>query len=116
MNMLNRSRKFLLLPMAVIALLTASCSEQEMHPTEFKLERVLHQTKEQLLLGPGGLNQSFTVYELPKDVSSTIADKGLPYLNSLPSVREQQKNSKPPQVEVSYRKEKAMFALDSDIC
>jgi hypothetical protein len=36
-------------------------------------------------VGPGGLNHSFTVYELPKEVSATIADQGLTYLNSLPS-------------------------------
>jgi hypothetical protein len=89
---------------AVTVLLTASCSGRALHPTELKLEQVLHQTGEQQPFGPGGLNQSFTVYELPKDVSATIAGRGLPYLNSLPSVIEQTKKSKPPQVDVSYVK------------
>lgn len=104
MNVRNRSSKFLLPLMAVTALLTASCSGRALHPTELKLERVLHQTEEQQPFGPGGLNQSFTVYELPKGVSATIVDRGLPYLNSLPSVIEQVKKSKPPQVDVSYYK------------
>lgn len=36
-------------------------------------------------MGPGGGIHSFTVYELPKEVSATIADEGLTYLNSLRS-------------------------------
>ena len=102
--MQSRSNKILLPLMAVIALVTASCSGRELYPTELKLERVLHQTEEQQPFGPGGLNQSFTIYELPKDVSATIADRGLPYLNSLPSVIAQMQKYKPPQVEVSYYK------------
>lgn len=104
MNVRSRSNKFLLPLMVVTALLTASCSGRALHPTELKLERVLHQTEEQQPFGPGGLNQSFTVYELPKDVYATIADRGLPYLNSLPSVIEQIKKSTPPQVDISYYK------------
>lgn len=104
MNVRSRSNKFLLPLMAVTALLTASCSGRALHPAELKLDRVLYQTEEQQPFGPGGLNQSFTVYELPKDVSAKIADRGLPYLNSLSSAIEQQKKSKQPQVEVSYYK------------
>jgi hypothetical protein len=51
------------------------------------------------LVGPGGINHSFTIYELPQEVSTTISAKGLPYLNSLPSVAQQKKNFKPPRVE-----------------
>jgi hypothetical protein len=61
------------------------CLNNESLPTEFKLTRVLHQKKVTHLMGPGGGNHSFTVYELPKEVSATIADQGLTYLNSLPS-------------------------------
>lgn len=70
--------------MAVLAMFVASCSSSWL-PAEFKLKRVLHQTKTAHIVGPGGINQSFTVYELPQDVATTIADKGLPYLNSLPT-------------------------------
>ena len=81
-------RAFALSSITLIALaLTAivGCSNNESLPTEFKLTRVLHQKKVSHLMGPGGGNHSFTVYELPKEVSATIADQGLTYLNSLPS-------------------------------
>jgi hypothetical protein len=61
------------------------CLKNDSLPMEFKLTRVLHQKKVSQLMGPGGGNHSFTVYELPKEVSATIADQGLTYLNSLPS-------------------------------
>ncbi len=104
MNTTSRSNKILLPLMAVIAMVTASCAARELYPEELKLDRVLHQTQEQHPFGPGGLNQAFTVHELSKDVSATIANRGLPYLNSLPSVIAQVKRSKPPKVEVSYYK------------
>ena len=81
-------RAFALSSIGLAALaLTAivGCSINESLPTEFKLTRVLHQKKVSQLMGPGGGNHSFTVYELLKEVSATIADKGLTYLNSLPS-------------------------------
>ena len=61
------------------------CSKNESLQTELKLTRVLHQKEVSHAMGPGGINQSFTVYELPKEVSAAIADKGLTYLKSLPS-------------------------------
>lgn len=90
---------FWLLFMAVITLLTTSCDERPLFPKEFKLERVLYQTGQTHPVGPGGINHSFTVYELPQEVSETISAKGLPYLNSLSSVVEQKRNFKPPRVE-----------------
>lgn len=75
------------------------CSKNESLPPELKLKRVLHQKEVSHLVGPGGQNHSFTVYELPKEVSAVVADKGLAYLNSLPSVAQQKKNFKPPRVE-----------------
>ncbi len=77
---------------ALIVLLTASCARRPLFPTEFKLERVLYQTGEQHPVGPGGINHTFTVYKLSQEVSETISAKGLPYLNSLSSVVEQNKN------------------------
>jgi len=84
---------------ALIILLTASCARRPLFPTEFKLERVLYQTREQHPVGPGGINHTFTVYKLSQEVSETISAKGLPYLNSLSSVVEQKRNFKPPRVE-----------------
>lgn len=81
-------RSFALSSIVLTALaLTAivGCLKNDSLPTEFKLTRVLHQKKVSQLMGPGGGNHSFTVYELPKEVSATIADQGLTYLNSLPS-------------------------------
>ena len=81
-------RTFSMSCIVLIALaLTAivGCLKNDSLPTEFKLTRVLHQKKVSHLMGPGGGNHSFTVYELPKEVSATIADQGLTYLNSLPS-------------------------------
>lgn len=77
---------------ALIILLTASCARRPLFPTELKLERVLYQTGEQHPVGPGGINHTFTVYKLSQEVSETISAKGLPYLNSLSSVVEQNKN------------------------
>jgi hypothetical protein len=93
----------------VTAALTASCSEGVLFPTEFKLERVLHQTGKTHSAGPGGINNSFTVYELPQEASAKIASGGLSYLNSLPSVVEQKKKFNPPRVEtVTYSKVKCI--------
>ena len=87
----------------VTTLLTASCSNRVLFPTEFELERVLHQTEKTHLVGPGGINNSFTVYELPQEASARIAAGGLSYLNSLPSVVEQKRKFKPPRVKtVTY--------------
>lgn len=61
------------------------CSKDESLPKELKLTRVLYQKEVSHAMGPGGINHSFTVYELPKEVSATIADQGLTYLNSLSS-------------------------------
>ena len=109
MNVRRRSNKFLLPLMAVTALLTASCSGAPQFPAEFKLERVLHQTGKTHLVGPGGINYSFTVYELPQEASATIAAGGLSYLNSLPSVIEQKRKLKPPRVEtVTYSQVKCV--------
>ncbi len=93
------SKCFGLLFTAVVILFIASCARRPLFPTEFKLERVLYQTEKTHMFGPGGINHSFTVYELPQEVSETISAKGLPYLNSLPSVVEQKRNFKPPRVE-----------------
>lgn len=68
----------------VVTALLASCSSSWL-PAELKLIHVLHQVKNTHQIGPGGINHSFTVYELPQDVAATIADKGLPYLNALPT-------------------------------
>ena len=90
-----------LLFMALMGLFAASCSDQRSKlPEEFKLARPLYQSEDPnpLGLGPGGLNESFTVYKLPQEVSATIADKGLPYLNSLPSPLAEKKKSIPPKV------------------
>lgn len=94
----NYSKCFGLLFTVVVMLLTASCSGPRF-PEEFKLKRVLHHKEVTHAMGPGGINHSFTVYELPKEVSATIADQGLNYLNSLPSVARQKKNFDPPRVE-----------------
>ena len=61
------------------------CSKNESLPSELKLTRVLYQKEVSHAMGPGGINHSFTAYELPKEVSAAIADQGLSYLNSLPS-------------------------------
>jgi len=109
--MIERSRNNILclLFATVTTLLTASCSERLLFPTEFKLERVLHQTGKTHPVGPGGINNSFTVYELPQEASATIAAGGLSYLNSLPSVVEQKEKFKPPRVEtVTYSQVKCV--------
>jgi hypothetical protein len=82
----NHYNGFWLIFTLVITLLSVSCSKDPQFPTELKLERVLHQSEKTSVIGPGGLNNSFTVYELPQEVSATIAERGLPYLNTLPSV------------------------------
>lgn len=94
----NNNIIWLSLLVAVTLIVTSCGNEQSWLPTEFKLERVLHKTDESHLFGPGGINHSFTVYKLPQEVSATISDKGLPYLNSLPSVIALKKRSKPPKV------------------
>jgi len=106
MSLRSHNNRFIFLLMAVTCLFTASCSERSPLPPELKLERVLHQTEEQHPVGPGGLNQSFTVYELPKEVSASIADRGLSYINTLPSIVEQKRNFKPPQVDIWREKDK----------
>ena len=109
MNFRSRSNKLLLPLMAVTTLLTASCSGAPQFPAEFKLERVLHQTGKTHLVGPGGISYSFTVYELPQEVSATIEAGGLSCLNALPSVVEQKRKSKPPRVEtVTYSQVKCV--------
>jgi hypothetical protein len=74
--------RFWLPLLAMFAVVLASCSNSWL-PTEFKLKRVLYQTSDAHIVGPGGFNHSFTVYELPQDVAATISAKGLSYLNSL---------------------------------
>lgn len=74
--------RFYLPLLAMFAVLLVSCSNSWL-PTEFKLKRVLYQTSDAYIVGPGGLNHSFTVYELPQEVAATISAKGLSYLNSL---------------------------------
>lgn len=84
---------------ALVSLFAASCSDQRSQlPNEFTLDQPIYQTEKTHTFGPGGINQSFTVYELSQKVSATIADKGLPYLNSLPSALAQKQRSKPPKV------------------
>lgn len=81
----HKNRSWALL-MAGLVMLVASCSSSSSWlPPELALNRVLYQTKDARVVGPGGINQSFAVYELPAAVSATIANKGLPYLNSLPT-------------------------------
>lgn len=99
MGSTHNNNRILLPFLAVFTLLVTSCSsETSWLPTEFKLKRVLYQTKKEHWFGPGGINHSFTVYKLPQKVSATISDRGLPYLNSLPSVIALKKSSKPPKV------------------
>lgn len=82
----NHDNGFWLFFALAATLVLVSCVQRSKFPAELKLERVLCQTEETSAIGPGGQSHSFTVYELPKEVSATIAEKGLPYLNSLPSV------------------------------
>ena len=82
MNQNLYKNRFWLPLLAMFAMLLASCSNSWL-PTEFKLKRVLYQTSDGHIVGPGGFNHSFTVYELPQDVAATISAKGLSYLNSL---------------------------------
>ena len=81
----NRLRLILVI---LAAFLCASCSVGPF-PSEFDLGKKLHESKVQHMMGPGGINHSFTVYELPPEAAEMIAEKGLPWLNSLPSVIEQ---------------------------
>jgi hypothetical protein len=81
-----------------VMLFMNSCSGPQL-PEELKLKRELHHKEVSHAMGPGGINHSFTVYELPKDASATIANQGLTYLNSLPSVARQKRNFEPPRVE-----------------
>ena len=80
--------QFSLLLLVAPTLLLASCSKSWL-PTELKLNQVVYQTKVEHFAGPGGINQSFTVYELPPEISATIANKGLAYLNSLPKEKKE---------------------------
>ncbi len=99
----NLSR-LILVPWA--AFLTASCSVGPF-PSEFDLGMKLHESEVQHMFGPGGINHSFIVYELPPKAAAQISEKGLPWLNSLPSVIEQKKNFKPPRTETySYQDSK----------
>lgn len=84
-------------------LFMASCYEPLLFPKELKLERILYQTGKTHPVGPGGVNNAFTVYELPQEAAAIIEAGGLSYLNSSPSVVEQKRKFKPPQVKtVTY--------------
>lgn len=86
MTQSHRKNRFWVPVVAGLAMLVASCScSSSWRSPELALKRVLYQTKDTHVAGPGGINQSFAVYELPAAVSATIANKGLTYLNSLPS-------------------------------
>jgi hypothetical protein len=61
------------------------CTKNESRPTELQLTRVLYQKEVSNAVGPGGMNHSFTIYELPKETSAAITDKRVTYLNSLHS-------------------------------
>ncbi len=80
--------RFLLLLLVAATLLLTSCSKSWL-PTELKLNHAVYQTKVEHFAGPGGINQSFTVYELPPENSATITNKGLAYLNSLPKEKKE---------------------------
>lgn len=101
MTQCSPNRRLWVFFISVVVVLNASCSARPQFPEELKLDRVIYKTGEQHLVGPGGLNMSFVVFELPKEVSATMSNKGLLYLNSLPSVLEQKRNSKPPRAVVS---------------
>lgn len=79
------THKAFALSFIALAAIIVGCSRNESLPTELKLSRVLHQKQVSHLMGPGGQNHSFTVYEIPKEVSAKIAVQGLAYLNSLSS-------------------------------
>lgn len=97
------SNRLRLLLVILAAFLCASCSVGPF-PSELDLGKKLHESKVQHMMGPGGINQSFTVYELTPEAAELIAARGLPWLNSLPSVIEQKKNFKPPRTETySYQ-------------
>lgn len=85
--MLSRYLRYLL--MVAIVLTTASCASGPDFPSELKLRRVSHETSDVQWMGPGGLSQSFTVYELRQDVVRTLAERGLHFLTSLPSINEE---------------------------
>ena len=95
-----------LLLILLAAFLAASCSAGKF-PGEFGLWKTIHESKVEHTFGPGGINHSFIVYELSPKAAAMISEKGLPWLNSLPSVIEQKKNFKPPRTETySYQDSK----------
>jgi len=78
--------KILRLPaILIVMLLCTSCFNNKNLPRELNLSRVLYQEGEQHMFGPGGINQSFYVYEISKNISNKVASDGIEYLNSLPS-------------------------------
>lgn len=82
-----------LLSVLFILFIVFACSKQESSkPKELKLRKELYSQKVSHTFGPGGINHSITIYELPKDVIAQIQSSGLSFLNNLPSVLEQKKN------------------------
>lgn len=90
---------FRLLFVMTVGLLASACTSDPWLPPEFQLRQKIFEAGESHIVGPGGLNHSFVVYQLPNDVSDRIAAGGLAYLNSLPSTAELANKVKPPRVD-----------------
>lgn len=82
-----------------VALLACACASENWLPPEFKLRRKIFEVGESHIVGPGGMNHRFVVYELPDGVSDKVAAEGLAYLNTLPSTAELAKKVKTPRVD-----------------
>lgn len=87
------SKRVGLLSVLFILLILFACSKHESSkPKELKLRKELYSQKVSHTFGPGGINHSITIYELPKDVIAQIQSSGLTFLNNLPSVLAQKKS------------------------
>ena len=70
---------------SLAVLCCVSCTDNKSLPKELQLTRILYQEKEQHIFGPGGLNQSFYVYEISEKLTNKVQSDGIEYLNLLDS-------------------------------
>ena len=76
-------RPFILTFFSISLFLSAGCSQFSILPIELKLSKELYNQEVSHFVGPGGINHSFTVFELPEEVGIEIKKEGLKRLHSM---------------------------------
>lgn len=89
----NHILLILFIGFVIIAFILANLdTTQSRLPSELELAKPSYEANLSHTFGPGGLNHSIWIYDIPPNVLGEISRSGLSYLNSLPSTQNYQTN------------------------